>query len=160
MEELRIKCPSCGIILDVRNSKNEDVKRIVCPSCKRHLAITFHEQPVPASHTTAVLCFGKAMYQLKEGKQMIGRKDPQSKAEIQIATGDASLLLEHAHLKVVARNDGSNMYIVSPCSHEATLFVNQLPLEEGDEVMLNIGDELRLGDTVLRLTIPTINQSI
>lgn len=48
MEELRIKCPSCGIILDVRNSKNEAVKQIVCPNCKKHLAITFHEeQPNP-----------------------------------------------------------------------------------------------------------------
>lgn len=158
MEELRIKCPSCGIILDVRNSKNEDVKRIVCPGCKKHLAITFHETQVPTSQSVAVLFFGKAEYQLKEGTQMIGRKDPQSKAEIQIATGDASLLLEHAHLKVVERNDGSNMYIVSPCSHEATLFVNQLPLEEGDEVMLNIGDELRMGDTVLLLKSSTIKK--
>lgn len=44
MEELRIKCPSCGIILDVRNSKNEAVKRIVCPHCKKHLAVTFHDE--------------------------------------------------------------------------------------------------------------------
>lgn len=48
MEELRIKCPSCGIILDVRNSKNEAVKRIVCPNCKKQLAVTFHEEPQPA----------------------------------------------------------------------------------------------------------------
>ena len=48
MEELRIKCPSCGIILDVRNSKNEAVKTIVCPNCKKHLAVTFREAPQPA----------------------------------------------------------------------------------------------------------------
>lgn len=41
METLRIKCPSCGIILEVRNSKNEAVKRIVCPHCKKQLAVTF-----------------------------------------------------------------------------------------------------------------------
>lgn len=41
MESLRIKCPSCGIILEVRNSKNEAVKRIVCPHCKKQLAVTF-----------------------------------------------------------------------------------------------------------------------
>jgi len=45
MEELRIKCPSCGIILDVRNSKNEAVKKIACPNCKKHLAVTFHDVP-------------------------------------------------------------------------------------------------------------------
>ena len=47
MEELRIKCPSCGIILDVRNSKNEAVKRITCPNCKKQLDVTFHESPKP-----------------------------------------------------------------------------------------------------------------
>lgn len=41
MESLRIKCPSCGIILEVKNSKNEAVKRIVCPHCKKNLAVTF-----------------------------------------------------------------------------------------------------------------------
>lgn len=41
METLRIKCPSCGIILEVKNSKNEAVKRIVCPHCKKQLAVTF-----------------------------------------------------------------------------------------------------------------------
>ncbi len=45
MEELRIKCPSCGIILDVRNSKNEAVKRITCPNCKKQLAVTFRDEP-------------------------------------------------------------------------------------------------------------------
>lgn len=48
MEELRIKCPSCGIILDVRNSKNEAVKRIVCPNCKKQLAVTFRDERQPA----------------------------------------------------------------------------------------------------------------
>lgn len=48
MEELRIKCPSCGIVLDVRNSKNEAVKQIVCPNCKKHLAVTFREDAQPA----------------------------------------------------------------------------------------------------------------
>lgn len=151
MEELRIKCPSCGIILDVRNSKEEAVKRIVCPNCQKHLAVTFHESPAPVRPSIAALYFGDAVYQLKEGLQTIGRKDPLSEADIQVATGDASLLLVHAQLKVVARDDGNYKYIVMPCGHEASVLVNSLPLEEGDEVMLNIGDELCLGDTVLLL---------
>ncbi len=48
LEELRIKCPSCGIILDVRNSRREAVKRIVCPNCKKQLALDFREQPQEA----------------------------------------------------------------------------------------------------------------
>ena len=37
METLRIKCPSCGIVLEVRNSKNEKVKKITCPNCQNSM---------------------------------------------------------------------------------------------------------------------------
>ena len=63
MEELRIKCPSCGIVLEVRNSKNEAVKQIICPNCKKHLAVTFHEQPQPAQYVEI------KMVQLADGSQ-------------------------------------------------------------------------------------------
>ncbi len=63
MEELRIKCPSCGIILAVRNSKNEAVKRITCPNCKKQLAVTFHEEPKPAQYVEI------KMVQLADGSQ-------------------------------------------------------------------------------------------
>ena len=63
MEELRIKCPSCGIILEVRNSKNEAVKRITCPNCKKQLAVTFHEEPKPAQYVEI------KMVQLADGSQ-------------------------------------------------------------------------------------------
>lgn len=63
MEELRIKCPSCGIVLEVRNSKNEAVKQITCPNCKKHLAVTFHEEPKPAQYVEI------KMVQLADGSQ-------------------------------------------------------------------------------------------
>lgn len=63
MEELRIKCPSCGIVLEVRNSKNEAVKRITCPNCKKQLAVTFHEEPQPAQYVEI------KMVQLTDGSQ-------------------------------------------------------------------------------------------
>ena len=63
MEELRIKCPSCGIVLQVKNSKNEEVKRITCPNCKKQLAVTFHEEPKPAQYVEI------KMVQLADGSQ-------------------------------------------------------------------------------------------
>lgn len=63
MEELRIKCPSCGIVLEVRNSKNEAVKQITCPNCKKHLAVTFREEPKPAQYVEI------KMVQLADGSQ-------------------------------------------------------------------------------------------
>lgn len=34
METKRIKCPSCGVLLDVRNSQNEAVKMIIVLNVK------------------------------------------------------------------------------------------------------------------------------
>lgn len=44
METKRIKCPNCKVVLDVTNSKNEDVKQITCPKCKALLQVKFHKQ--------------------------------------------------------------------------------------------------------------------
>ena len=63
MEELRIKCPSCNVVLEVRNSKNEAVKRITCPNCKKQLAVTFREEPKPAQYVEI------KMVQLTDGTQ-------------------------------------------------------------------------------------------
>lgn len=44
METKQIKCPNCKVVLDVKNSKNEDVKQITCPKCKAILQVRFHKQ--------------------------------------------------------------------------------------------------------------------
>ena len=44
MQTKRIKCPQCGVVLDVKNSKNETVKQITCPSCKTALQVKFQAQ--------------------------------------------------------------------------------------------------------------------
>lgn len=41
MQTKRVKCPKCGVVLDVKNSKDESVKRFVCPSCKVTLQVKF-----------------------------------------------------------------------------------------------------------------------
>ena len=102
MEELRIKCPSCGIILDVRNSKNEAVKQIVCPNCKKHLAITFHEeQPKP---------------------------------------------MQFVDIRMVRLANGSSKTLVRLLADGHIVKVNGQQLQKGDEVVLNIGDELQVDD--------------
>ena len=44
MQTKRIKCPQCGVVLDVKNSQNESVKQITCPSCKATLQVKFPAQ--------------------------------------------------------------------------------------------------------------------
>lgn len=151
MEELRIQCPSCGIVLDVRNSKNEDVKRITCPHCRKHLAITFHEPSQQEKEPVRTLYYGEAAYSLKEGDNTIGKKDPSSTAGIQIATGDSTMCLSHACVKVVRLSNGKYKYVVFPLHQEFPVLIGKHPLSEGDEVVLELGEELQLGETVLIL---------
>lgn len=52
MQTKRIKCPSCGVVLDVQNSKNELVKQITCPKCKAVLQVKFPPQQEPMEAKT------------------------------------------------------------------------------------------------------------
>ena len=52
MQVKRIKCPSCGVVLDVQNSKNELVKQITCPKCKAVLQVKFPPQQEPLEAKT------------------------------------------------------------------------------------------------------------
>ncbi|MBQ9229889.1 MAG: FHA domain-containing protein [Prevotella sp.] len=52
MQTKRVKCPKCGVVLDVKNSKNETVKLINCPQCKTVLQVKFEQQQEPLeAHT-------------------------------------------------------------------------------------------------------------
>lgn len=52
MQTKRIKCPNCQVILDVTNSKDEEVKHITCPNCKAVLQVKFPPQQAPLeAHT-------------------------------------------------------------------------------------------------------------
>ena len=52
MQTKRIKCPKCGVILDVKNSKNEEVKQITCPQCQTVLQVKFTPQQEPIDAQT------------------------------------------------------------------------------------------------------------
>ena len=41
MQTKRIKCPQCGVVLDVKNSKNEGIKQVTCPMCNAVLRVHF-----------------------------------------------------------------------------------------------------------------------
>lgn len=47
MQIKRIQCPNCKVVLDVKNSKDEEVKQISCPKCKTLLKVTFDLQQTP-----------------------------------------------------------------------------------------------------------------
>ena len=123
METLRIKCPSCGIVLEVRNSKNEKVKKITCPNCQKQLAITFGDMAAPVGS----LYEGTTRYQLNEGGNAI--------------PGIPSGLVE---LRVVRLKDGTPKHILRALTGEQKVSVNGQSLMQDDEVVLQRGDDLMI----------------
>lgn len=123
METLRIKCPSCGIVLEVRNSKNEKVKNIACPNCHKQLAITFGDMATPVGS----LYKGSIRYQLNEGANAI--------------PGIPSGLVE---LRVVRLKDGTPKHILRALTGEQKVKVNGQSLMQDDEVVLQQGDDLTI----------------
>lgn len=134
LESLRIKCPSCGIALEIRNSKNEAVKRINCPKCKKLLAINFEEEVAPQKSASplGLLYYGMMCLKLQEGVNPLPLEDS-----------------EHIEVRGVRLTDGSSKCIVKALTAEKQVKVNGQPLMKDDEVVLSTGDEVQLGDAVL-----------
>ncbi len=146
MESLKIKCPICGIFLEVTNSKNEAVKRIVCPNCKKTLAITFHgeetyEQKTDAA-TLPALYYGQMRIALQEGQNKIPLSDAENLA-----------------IRVVRLNDGNCKCLVS-AKRDNTVRLNDEYLLLNDEVALSDGDLLYIGKTVLSFNNPFDTDSV
>ena len=47
MQTKKVTCPKCGVVLEVKNSKNEEVKQIRCPKCQAVLSVKF-DTPIEA----------------------------------------------------------------------------------------------------------------
>ena len=130
IDELRIKCPSCGLILDVRNSKHEAAKTVVCPGCKKRLAIDFQEKPVPKP--IPHIYYGKMPVKLHEGINTIPIPD-----------------CAHLEINVVRISDGGCKCIVRPLSADFPIYINDIKLEVEDKTVLDVGDQLKIGETTL-----------
>ena len=139
LEELRFKCPSCGIILEVKNSKHEAVKRITCPNCKKQLAIDFQERQKPYKDPKPIspLYYGEMVISLQEGINHIPLPD-----------------CEQLEVNVVKINDGSYKCMVSSLSASHFVKINGNTMEEGEKVVLATGDELQINNTFLSYGIP------
>lgn len=133
METLRIKCPSCGIVLEVRNSKNEKVKKITCPNCRKQLAVTFGELNTPVGS----LYEGSMRYQLNEGANAV--------------PGIPSGMVE---LRVVRLKDGTPKHILRALTDERQVKVNGLCLMQDDEVVLQRGDDLSIAGKLFSFDKP------
>lgn len=139
LDQLRIQCPSCGIILDVRNSKHEALKQIVCPNCKKQLAVNFEEELEPLAPPQPIepLYYGEMRIDLQEGVNKIALPD-----------------LDKAEIKVVRLKDGNSKCMVRPLNDNIPVKINSQLLQADEQVVLSKGDYLEIGKTCLRASEP------
>lgn len=139
LDQLRIQCPSCGIILDVRNSKHEAIKQIVCPNCKKQLAVNFEEELEPLAPPQPIepLYYGEMRIDLKEGVNKIILPD-----------------CDKVEIKVVRLKDGSSKCMIRLLSDSILVKINSQRLQADEQVVLSKGDYLEIGKTSLRASEP------
>ena len=138
LDELRIQCPSCGIVLDVRNSKHEAVKQISCPHCQKNLAVDFREEEKPKAlpKSSDALYYIKMRIDLQEGVNQIELPG-----------------CEHLEIKVIRLKDGNNKCLVRALQ-EQHVTLNGEPLDKDDQVALAKGDTIQTDETVLVFNQP------
>jgi hypothetical protein len=174
MQVKRIQGPQCGVVLDVKNSKNEAVKQITCPSCNTVLQVKFAPQndPIEAHtyyapktnkdqygktelaspstiHKSACLIYGETTLPLELGDNIIGRKGQTSKASVQIATDDRYLSRQHCRITITTLCDGTLKAILRDYQNKNMTFVNGQVIEQGDEIRLSDGCRITMGNTTV-----------
>lgn len=177
-QTINIKCPSCGVVLRVTNSRNEPVKRFACPKCSKHILVPFFklnkerenaEDGVTlmdgkgAAQSTQLassdlhqscrlICEGKE-YDLPIGSYSIGRQAVTSTADIQIDSQDLYMSREHALLNVRRLADGGIKVDICNLKNKNMTQVNDYMLVQGDAIVLHDGDKVKMGNTVMTIQI-------
>lgn len=173
MQTKRIKCPKCGVVLDVINSKNETIKQITCPSCSSALQVKFElqEEPIEAhtyyapkasnnsgatilatasnTHNSAYLVYNGIEFPLESGENIIGRKGKTSNATVQIPTDDRFMSRQHCRVNVTFLSDGTLKVTLRDYQNKNMTSVNGVTITQGDEIRLSNDDKIKMGNTTI-----------
>jgi len=184
-EIIQIKCPWCSATLSVLRQKDMESKNVTCPACgqkspfvkfKATQAATDNDDGCTkyppknnATDQTATelpkinLRIGRLniqntgiSYQLKTGRNIVGRKALSSSADFQIPTGDNNTM-SREHLIIEVKNIPGKGFVHYVSLFKERLnktFVDNEQITYGDCVILNNGDSLRLPGATLLFELP------
>lgn len=95
-------------------------------------------------------------FQLKPGRNVVGRKASKSEADFQIETGEnRNMSREHIAIEVKKVPGKGFMHFLMLCKERINkTFIGNDPLLYGDRIVLNHGDIIRLPDCTLKFEIP------
>ena len=176
---LKLKCPSCGAILNVKNASGQEEKVITCPRCKvgnmikNFTRVTIQkkaqteeksecDQPTmlnlnqPESKSKDVgygildVKTGK-VYRLKKGKNLVGRKTigSPSVADVPLETADMGFSRAHLYIEIVSMASNDKVFLSNARNKNQT-FVNSSLVEADDKLVLHHGDMIVSSETTLK----------
>lgn len=183
MEDIiQIKCPFDGAVLSVRNQPGIETKNVTCPVCghkypfsqfRRVKAAAYGQDPdtvYPGEEKTATelppaedFTLGKLLvmgsdvaFQLRPGRNVVGRKASKSAADFQIDTAEGRRMSrEHIVVEVKKVPGRGFVHYLSLFKEKVNpTFVGDDPLLYGDCIVLSHGDILKLPDAFLKFVIP------
>lgn len=158
METKRIRCPKCGVVLEVKNSNNEPIRTFRCPRCATGLQVVFQTEDTTTvlgvklqAKSRPRLIYGGQEYELKEGRNVVGRKikTGPSPADVPIDTPDCYMSRQDAVIMVSALEGGGMKAVLSMYQNKNGLSVDGQRLEPGDEVRLMDGCRITMAETTL-----------
>ena len=163
MESKKIVCPGCHGTLEVTNPKGEPVLMIKCPNpaCGAKLRVRFDTGETVialkkgAANVPGYLSWGGQSFQLKEGRNSVGRGSSKHEADIELTTDDRSVSRLHCLLEAIRLKSGRVKVVVSDLrtaekiAQKPTLVYDE-PLATEDRLVLEDGDTIEIGDQTLR----------
>ena len=169
MESKRIVCPGCHGTLEVTNPKGEPVLMIKCPNpaCGAKLRVRFDtgETVIAPKKTAATvpgyLTWDGQSFELKEGRNSVGRSSSKHEADIELPTEDRSVSRLHCLLDARRLNSGRVKVVISDLrtaekiSQKPTLIYDE-SLAPEDMLVLEDGDTIEIGDQTLRFHQKTL----
>lgn len=180
-KKLSCVCPQCKQTITIRRPDTPGRYKYTCTACKEAFAITFKEENVDAaqpqkdddkSRTVEVAQLNRHLYAtigglrkkrrglfgpqqplipLRAGKQLIGRQDNAYPSDIAF---DDSMMSRQSLELTVEQHGGNNSgysYILRVRRLLNPVMHNGQPLQQGEVVVLAVGDSITLGNTTLIL---------
>ena len=168
-QTINIKCPECGVVLRVTNSKDEPEKRFACPKCSKRIVVPFYKLKPEDGETqldgkegiqSTQMCGDDMLqscylmhegkeYELSIGSNTVGRHASTSIADVQIDTDDLFMSREQAVINVRRLPNGGLKTDISNFKNKNTTKVNGHLLEHDDAIVLHDGDTIEMGSTTL-----------
>ncbi|MCH5223542.1 MAG: FHA domain-containing protein [Muribaculaceae bacterium] len=177
MENINVKCPWCSAVLKIKAAPGIDNASLCCPVCKKTSPFSQFKKFVAEESETQFVnhpgsgnsasglksVIGKLVipskgiaFQLKLGRNIIGRKASTSTANFQISTGESKRLSrEHIIIDVKRLSSGGVAHHVSLVKERVNkTYLNNSELTFGDTLILQNGDMIKLPDVNILFELP------